>query len=277
MITISELVIGFDARAVDATSLDRWDDRRRSLFLLRTDVLRPLSVDAIVWPSVWTPGLSDQDLLTDGSRGIEGLYIDLAALYRELEMRRSISLREPYSIVGVTLSTPGPKDSAVIEPMLRPTEPPTLDPNWLLLGYDVADSSMLSGLSNCGYLPFEADQLRASWAPLLNESHLFRTKDDASRFEHVANARVPEHAPFYVFGLYLIGPSSSMSMTSPTSPCYHECNEAQVRSEAAAIARLDACAQQAGSDRSKFQKCVEQYWSDILRCNSEWMSCTEGC
>jgi hypothetical protein len=72
-----------------------------------------------------------------------------------------------------------------------------------LLGYDVADYYLMSGLSNCGYSPAEeAASLTPAWAPLLNEWHLFGRPADATAFAAVTADRVPEHAPFYAYGIY---------------------------------------------------------------------------
>ena len=71
-----------------------------------------------------------------------------------------------------------------------------------LLGYDVADYDLLGGLTNCGYTPGEAASLAPVWAPLLNERHLFDNPDDAVAFAAVTARRVPEHAPFFGYGIY---------------------------------------------------------------------------
>ena len=74
-----------------------------------------------------------------------------------------------------------------------------------LLGYDVADYDLLSGLTNCGYSPEEAASLAPVWAPLLNEWHLFGNPGDATAFAAVTAKRVPEHAPFFAYGIYQLG------------------------------------------------------------------------
>jgi len=64
----SAVPMGFDAR--EMTSPARaWHADRRELYLLRPEVERPLSVDALVWPSVfegvadlgWTGPVQDLD------------------------------------------------------------------------------------------------------------------------------------------------------------------------------------------------------------------------
>jgi hypothetical protein len=87
-------------------------------------------------------------------------------------------------------------------PYLVPAEPAQPERSWNQLGYDVADGGRISGLTNCGYTPEECDRLGEEWAPKLNEHHLFRDHEAAFAFVDVANARVPEHAPFHVYSLY---------------------------------------------------------------------------
>jgi hypothetical protein len=47
-----------------------------------------------------------------------------------------------------------------------------------------------------------AASLAPVWAPLLNEWHLFGNPDDAEAYADVTDKRVPEHAPFYAYGIY---------------------------------------------------------------------------
>lgn len=81
--------------------------------------------------------------------------------------------------------------------------PPALSEGSTLLGYDVSDDYLLSGLSNCGY-EGDAAALRKQWAALLNENHLFWEIEAAKAFAEMTDHRVEEHAPFWVFGLYAI-------------------------------------------------------------------------
>jgi hypothetical protein len=71
-----------------------------------------------------------------------------------------------------------------------------------LLGYDVADEVMTSGLSNCSYSDEDKGRLRPLWGSRLNRFHLFDRADLSSQFKGITEARVPEHAPFFVFGVY---------------------------------------------------------------------------
>jgi hypothetical protein len=86
---------------------------------------------------------------------------------------------------------------------MSPTSPAGRDPGWSFLGYDVADPS-ISGLSNCGYSEEDRRELAPVWGPRLNAHHLFDKLEHADEFRTLTDTRVPEHAPFFVIGLWLI-------------------------------------------------------------------------
>jgi hypothetical protein len=73
-----------------------------------------------------------------------------------------------------------------------------------LLGYDVADRWLLSGLSDCGWAPGEIRPSGAWSVAQLNEHHLFHEPERAFEYVEAVNLRVPEHAPFFVYSLYLL-------------------------------------------------------------------------
>jgi hypothetical protein len=43
------------------------------------------------------------------------------------------------------------------------------------------------------------------WSSLLNEWHLFDNPEDATAFAAVTAKRVPEHSPFFAYGIYQLG------------------------------------------------------------------------
>ena len=88
------------------------------------------------------------------------------------------------------------------------------DPSWTadrrarhLLRHDVRSVRSVDpgGLTNCGYTPEEAASLAPVWAPLLNEWHLFDNPEDATAYASITAKRVPEHAPFFAYGIYQLG------------------------------------------------------------------------
>jgi hypothetical protein len=213
---IEERLLGFDARerADELTTL--WSADRREQFLLRANVATPLSVDVLVWPSVFDIGQgiglprSERERLHLAGVSLPaytgtnvGLWEDAPRMLDYLSQRGAET--RPYVVIAVSWFTGGGASGAdSFGPYPARTLPATRHPSWQRLGFDVADGSLLSGLTNCGYQMEEAPALRAQWGPRLNQSHLFDTVDDALQFGSLTDARVPAHAPFRVYGLYLV-------------------------------------------------------------------------
>ena len=200
-----ERVLGFDARvAVEAVG-KYWDAGRRRAYLLRDDVDYPLSVDPLVWPSLFDLGngigFAPEERARLGLAGQLGASSALPAwtgpnrpLWEDLAALRS-HLRAPGGampvgvLVGVAVRSSG-------------ADSPRPEAGWERLGYDVADGSLISGISNCSYGEREARELPRVWASRLNMHHLFEDPAAALEFCRTTNDRVPEHAPFFVYGLY---------------------------------------------------------------------------
>jgi hypothetical protein len=176
-----EATIGFDLRSI--VSDPSWTADRRTRHLLRRDVTSVRSVDSLVW--VQPPGLPPPPVP-------EGLWSDLSGLFaaaRGLDRAGVVTVR----ITAFPEDGPAPESLDPIEPAVE---------RYDLLGYDVADYDLLGGLTNCGYTPEEAASLAPVWAPRLNQWHLFDDPDDAEAYTAVTARRVPEHAPFYAYGIY---------------------------------------------------------------------------
>jgi hypothetical protein len=186
------ILLGFDAR--EMPSGNSWDAARRATYLLRSDARTPLSVDARVWPSVVAQGFPQ----TEWRGANPGLWDELA------RMQASVGpLAAAAWIIAVSCIADGSSEPPEGSGLYRvSTAPPSLDSEWQLLGFDVADAAFTSGLSNCGYGASEVAALRASWAPMLNARHLFTDAPTALAFKELSDRRVPEHAPFFVYALH---------------------------------------------------------------------------
>lgn len=198
-------LLGFDLRLDPAAASGSWNDDRRRRFLLRADVVEPLSVDPMVWPSrFWQPHVPPgmgiprhvgTVAVPDGTPGYTplGLWSDLVSL-RAFAAGADVELVPERLVAIVTwLGDRAPhqrRGSDRVEPE-----------GWARLGFDVADQSLVSGLVNCGYDPTERDGLVAGWSGRLNGHGLLDALDAAIAFRDLADARVPEHAPFVVFEL----------------------------------------------------------------------------
>jgi hypothetical protein len=176
-----EETIGFDLRSIVPDP--SWTADRRTSYLLRRDVPSVRSIDTLVWerpPVLPRPPVP------------EGLWSNLSDLFA------AAGALDRAGVVAVRITAFGEDE---------PT-PESLDPigpaaeRYDLLGYDVADYWQLSGLTNCGYSSEEAASLAPVWAPRLNQWHLFDNPEDATAYADVTEKRVPEHAPFYAYGIY---------------------------------------------------------------------------
>jgi hypothetical protein len=201
--------LGLDARLPPAQYLAReWTAQRRELFLLRPDIDQPLSVDRLVWPSLFRfpgdrpdPGRADAPAATGLSFGEVAL-----RLWRDRDHLQT-ALTAPGGAAAVPiridLLTEGADAAHAAWRILNVVPEPLLDGSdtWAVAGHDVADASLLSGLMNCGYSQPERKALRPVWAAKLNRAGLFDSADDAFAFRAATESRVPEHAPFFVFAI----------------------------------------------------------------------------
>jgi len=200
-----------------------WRDGRAACALLRTDgVIKPLSVDAAVWGSAFDaiPGAAFPAWIG----GHIDLWDDLAELTGYLASAAATGrVPRPYWVVAFTVVEElgvreyldaHPPETALLH--VGEARPPAVDPAWEFLGYDVADAGRLSGLSNCLYAGDEEDApLVAAFRDRVNAYHLFAALGDADAFRLASDRRVPEHAPFFVFGLFRIAEVAEVAELRP--------------------------------------------------------------
>jgi hypothetical protein len=193
-----EMLLGFDARAFPAP---RWDDRRRRAYLLRQDVMRPLSVDTGAWPSLFASGPDADDGIP-----VPAWVGPTGHLWERLDRMRACLTVADADLTGAAIVAVGWLSQLGFHdpdgPYAVPSEPGDPLPGWQLLGYDVGDRGLLSGLCNCGWEPGEIPPSAARSAAELNEHHLFREADPAFGYAALTSRRVPEHAPFFVYSVY---------------------------------------------------------------------------
>jgi hypothetical protein len=208
---MSELILGYDVRELCFDPTDLLPPERREVYLLKHDVAKPLSVDTIVWPSLFDTGQGagmyrkERDAVRLPDPQLPpwlgpnyGLWESLADMLDNLDSQFRISTCK-FAIIAITLHA---------ERAVNGDGPPYVGGSfvagdaWHLLGYDVADASLLSGLSNCGYPGEEIGDLTARWSRHLNEHHLFDDPEEADVFRRSTDQEVPEHKPFYVYGVW---------------------------------------------------------------------------
>lgn len=192
MISPSWRLVGFSANEIES------DGRKtpipadiREVFLLRPEIELPYSVDEHVWPSVW--GMNDGPQ-ADG----HGLWLNLDRLQRSLIEHGRTAI-----LIAVELLVPSnPPAFGFPYSLIDSTqEPPTVPDDSICLGFDVADGGFWSGLSNCGYSEAERAELRPKWHGRINDFGLLQSEQDALEFRDLSDARVLDHAPFWVYRL----------------------------------------------------------------------------
>ncbi|WP_133511282.1 hypothetical protein [Candidatus Thiosymbion oneisti] len=219
-----EWILGYDARV----SGRKIDDRLKSNFLYRLDGAEVYSIDPMIWPSVFDACHLSKPSYTGFW---PDLWDNLDALTKYLSPIKALQ-KIPFCIIGVELlydictieekrewdALLGGCASAGIQKTLKDNvslaSPCVREENWSFLGYDIADRYGLSGLTNCGFDPNieNVGELRLRWAVHLNEHHLFDDIDRAVEFKDWSNIRVREHAPFFVYGIWLISAKTDIAV-----------------------------------------------------------------
>ena len=225
----SVTLLGFDLRALGARHAEGWAEARRRDFLLRRDAEPVLSVDVAAWPSLFDTGQGiGMDAAERERHGLAGLKAPAwtganAGLWDDVEAMRRYATTQPgwrppaHAVIAIAWHRQQGVDAGHAGPHPTVTRPPRVDPGWPLLGFDVADGSLVSGLSNCGYRAEERAALAPRWAPRLSRYHLFDAAADALAFRETADARVPEHAPFFVYAIHLV-PETAAPLAPARSP-----------------------------------------------------------
>jgi len=206
-------LLGFDAR------LDEEDNRRctfpveaREVLLLRPEIECPLAVDTHIWPShfLYRPelrGFADPQegalIEVECAEQAPHLYVWLSLARMRLRLSQCGVRAEVIAVELLGTKDTAPEDFEPEMARFRP-EPEGVPEGSTFLGYDVADEGFFSGLSNCGYSPAEREVLRMEWAGRINQFGLLTDEDEALLFSDMTDRRVPEHAPFWVFGLYRV-------------------------------------------------------------------------
>ena len=163
------MIVGYDARVASSTPA-------HNNFKLRSDVTSVFSVDENVWPSI-----IDKAFPRDyGSRCVQDLWNNIPDL--QSAIRRLGFKRNDYIPVAISLeeecSTKTELESWIERLDNRLNQKTGIEFAHELLGYDVGDFDLISGLSNCEYDERELGSLVPVWAFRLNRVHLF---DDLKR------------------------------------------------------------------------------------------------
>jgi hypothetical protein len=209
-----EELIGFDTRLKAEDYLDRaWTHEKRSMHLLNSEIFWPLSVDLMVWPSIFkysSTQVGPIRINMDGLIDVESISTRHSALvlWPSLADMNNCLGSSQINLCGIKIAiTLHAEKEALSNEYWRAVLYPPLSINdlpkdWRLIGHDIADHDMISGLSNCGYNAEDAASLRNIWKSRINEHGLFDSFDDAMAFKDLTEKRVPSHSPFYIYSLF---------------------------------------------------------------------------
>jgi hypothetical protein len=210
-ILFEQLVIGFDAREM-WLGLDAWTPERKRSFLLRQDIEKPLSTDTMVWPSLFHSHrtvISGSEIITGSVldlefpieyRTIDNLWIQLSTMQGYLD-KLPTNENNSYWVIAIA-ELMSFEDKETLKPT-HPVRPLEIDSSWKLLGFDVSQTNLSSGLTNERYDATEIETLRTRWSPHLNKYHLFSEEKRANEFAAWADRDIG-HAPYHIYAIYLV-------------------------------------------------------------------------
>lgn len=203
---LSEQLLGYDAREMWLNYLEEWSADIRAECLLKQNLIKPLSMNRIIWPSVMETVFPFAEIMAQYRIGWYGLWNALPLMQAHFAAIWTVDV-QPYWMIAVTIVVEEQQEEeqeaySIDRKWLNPNQ---IDPTWTFLGYDVAgDFDHWSALTNSCYDRDEAQFLQDKWAAKLNSYHLFENMGDAVEFAEWADLRHTVLAPFDVFGLYLI-------------------------------------------------------------------------
>lgn len=193
-------LIGFDVRAPWTKDWEgTWNHSRRATFLLNENIKRPFSVDRNVWPSIDMgndQGIDQPCVWADYITMMQSLSSNLQKWHKDLNYADEIAIEVlDENDQCATISCLGNNTETAHKNI-------NLDADFSPLGYDVADSSLTSALSNCGFDAnniYSKDEMKEKFAPFLNDHGLFCDLDMACRFRAIMERKIPEHAPLFIY------------------------------------------------------------------------------
>lgn len=205
-----ETIIGFDAREIFLPYVHH--ERR----LLRIDLFKSLSIDALVWPSMFLPNITIngvKNITNWNNKPIPIEHQSADNLWRDLSAMQHFLSENPYPVQflywEIAISEfMDVTDNQALDGMYSPNE---VNPAWILLGYDISNRDFRSTLSGYVYEENEIEPLRQKYSAHLNEYHLFTELNIAEDFADWAHERDRGLAPTFVNGLYLITKTTDLN------------------------------------------------------------------
>jgi hypothetical protein len=195
---IIEKVVGYDAReAIKKES--NWATERKETYLLKDDVIKPLSIDPHVWP------IYSEEKLQATRNMLSNDYKMWDSLDLLIDNLPSDKFKSDYSVAAFTIVLNAGETDGYQKYFMPPvTSPSAIDANWTFMGFDIADTGLISGITNYGYEQNSASILKKKWRNELNKYHLLKRIESAYEFKKITCERTVEHNSFFLYGVYIV-------------------------------------------------------------------------
>jgi len=190
-------IIGYQLRISAQENARLWaDETRRATYLPNLEAPSPLSADVAAWPEN-----TDKQLASKIFEGVAGLgFYNVKRSYMATDIEGSGS-----TLICVSVSE---EDAKRLEVKHDFKTTQTLLNDFILLGFDVCDDWLTSGLSNCADMEGKKD--RALHVGKTNNHCLFDTFAEAARSANLLDEVFPEHAPFFPVAVFVAKNSQNL-------------------------------------------------------------------
>lgn len=201
----SQVVLGYQIRVPIDQLASLWMQERRDQYLLNMGVEFPLSADRRVWPVADHPALVRQ-LFDDFESGPYQAPNGLSLFRLKKNAISDVTSLSKNGDVVIAIGVESDmanhlRDKHSIK-LLGDEETPS-GSHVQLLGFDVCDEWLLSGLMNCGMDASDQAALRQKYAGKINLHGLFDDYETASNYSLDVNKIIPEHAPFFPASIFI--------------------------------------------------------------------------
>ena len=195
-------ILGYQLRVSLSNLKCLWTPNRQAQYLLNTGVIWPLSVDTAVWPNekdeyLLSQIFYDHDTIPNG--------LNLFDIHKNNNSFAFNNKKNKPIVVAISFL----HDNAeyLIEQHKINLSAIKEKQKYKLLhfiGFDVCNTWLLSGLMNCGIRGPNHEMLRNVFGQSLNRYGLFDDIDKAAHFSIEISKIIPEHAPFFPSGLFVL-------------------------------------------------------------------------
>ena len=200
---MDDVLIGFDIRELWITTESEWDAKRKREYLLRSDIVKPLSADPMIWKSVFD---LDSRLTRPPWVGpVQDHWDDCDALLEFYSSRLESDSARPACAIGISCSKAA-RDHHVdelLQQIVLPTNPLRPRTSWRFLGFDIVNRWLLSPLFNGGSMSESlAESLAHRYGHGLNSYHLFEGMSIACAYCDYCNEHPIDDPPLFVVELW---------------------------------------------------------------------------